>query len=486
MKKTARRKAPATFITKDFLLESPFARQLYHEHAADLPIIDYHNHLPPQEIAEDRRFANLSQVWLAGDHYKWRAMRTNGVAERDITGDASDEVKFQRWAATVPYTLRNPLYHWTHLELLNPFGVKVLLNADTASQVWEACNRKLARADFSVRGLLAKARVEVVCTTDDPTDDLRWHRALAAKPAPGLQMFPAFRPDPALGLDQPAAWNAWMDRLGQAAGVAVRDWSSLLAALRQRVTFFHACGGRLSDHGLEQAYADDTTPEQAAAIFQRARNGEAVPEAEVRGFRSALLFELGLLYAEHGWTQQFHLGALRNVNAGLMNQLGRDCGCDIIVDFDQARPLARMLDRWNRQGQLAKTIVYNLNPRDNEVMAALCGAFQDGSAPGKIQYGSAWWFLDQLDGMEKQLESLSNLGLLRRFVGMLTDSRSFLSFSRHAYFRRILCNVLGRDVQRGRLPRDPALLGQLVREVCHDNAARYFGFPTTNSKRNKT
>jgi glucuronate isomerase len=482
-RKPARRAAARTFITRDFLLESRSARRLYHDYAESLPIIDYHNHLPPQEIAEDRRFENLTRIWLAGDHYKWRALRTNGVPERFITGDASDWEKFQHWAATVPATLRNPLYHWTHLELQEPFGVNLLLDASTARRVWDACNRQLARPAFSVRGLLRRARVEVVCTTDDPTDDLRWHRAAAADPGLGFQLLPAFRPDAALGLDQPEAWNAWLDRLSAAARVRVDDWAGLLAALRQRCDFFHACGGRLADHGLEQAYAGECPPEEADRLFRRARRGERLAGPEVLAFRSALLYELGLLYAERSWTQQFHLGALRNVNGRLLRSLGRDCGCDVIGDFEQARPLARLLDRWDRDGRLARTIVYNLNPRDNELFAALIGAFQDGSCPGKIQYGSGWWFLDQLDGMTRQLEALSNLGLLSRFVGMLTDSRSFLSFSRHAYFRRLLCNLLGRDMERGQLPRDFDLVGALVRDVCHDNAARYFQFPAPERPR---
>lgn len=479
-----KRKAPQrrAFLGDDFLLETPAARRLYHEVASGLPIIDYHNHLPPRDIAEDRRFANLTQAWLAGDHYKWRAMRAQGVPERCITGDATDWEKFQHWAATVPATLRNPLYHWTHLELRSPFGVTDLLNPATARRVWEACNAKLARADLSVRGLLRKAKVEVVCTTDDPTDDLRWHRAAAADPALDLRLLPAFRPDPALAIDEPAAWNAWVDRLAAAAGAPARDWAGLLGALNRRCDFFHANGCRLSDHGLEQAYADPCPPEQAEAIFRRARNGETPVPTEVRAFRSALLRELGLMYAARDWTQQFHLGALRNVNTRMMERLGRDCGCDVIGDAGQARPLAQMLDRWERVGRLPRTILYNLNPRDNEVIAALCGAFQDGSTPGKIQYGSAWWFLDQLDGMERQIETLSNLGLLSRFVGMLTDSRSFLSFSRHAYFRRLLCALLGRDMENGRLPRDFELVGALVRDVCHDNAERYFRFPPRSAK----
>ena len=467
-----------TFLTKDFLLESAVARRLYHEYAEALPIIDYHNHLPPQAVAEDQRFANLTQIWLAGDHYKWRAMRVWGVSERFITGDSTDEEKFMHWADTVPATVRNPLYHWTHLELKKPFGINLPLNPDTARRVWKAGNAKLATPAFSVRGLLRQAKVEVLCTTDDPTDDLRWHRAAARDRSLRLMLLPSFRPDAALGLDAPESWNAWLDRLAGAAATPVDDWSGLLLALNQRCDYFHQHGGRLSDHGLEQAYAEPCPPEQAAALFQRARRGERLATPEVRAFRSALLYELGGMYAARNWTQQFHLGALRNVNTRLMEQLGRDCGCDVIGDFEQAVPLARMLDRWNREGKLARTILYNLNPRDNEVFAALSGAFQDGSVRGKIQYGSAWWFLDQLDGMEKQLETVSNLGLLRSFVGMLTDSRSFLSFSRHDYFRRILCQMLGRDVTRGRLPRDYDLLGGLVRDICHDNAARYFQFPT--------
>ncbi len=465
------------FLTGNFLLESPIARRLYHDVAESLPIIDYHNHLPPREIAEDRRFENLAQLWLAGDHYKWRAMRALGVPERFITGDATDWEKFQQWARAVPATLRNPLYHWTHMELLEPFGLRGALNADTAARVWKAANAKLARPVFSARGLLKRARVEVVCTTDDPADDLRWHRAFAKDKAP-FRMLPAFRPDAALWMERPETWNAWVDKLADAAGMAVRDWDSLLAALRRRCDYFHANGCRLADHGLEQMYADDCAPERADALFRRARGGESLTPADIRAFRSALLFELGAMYAERDWTQQFHLGALRNVNTRMQRALGRDTGYDVIGDFEQASSLARALDRWDRENKLARTILYNLNPRDNEVFAAMCGAFQDGVTPGKIQFGSGWWFLDQLDGMEKQLEALSNLGLLSRFVGMLTDSRSFLSFSRHAYFRRLLCDLLGRDVARGRLPRDMDLLGGLVRGICHDNAERYFRFPT--------
>jgi glucuronate isomerase len=471
------KKTPARFITRDFLLETPLARMLFHEIAADLPIIDYHNHLSPRDVAEDRRFENLTRLWLAGDHYKWRAMRTLGVPERFVTGNASDWEKFERWAACVPHTARNPLYHWTHMELMEPLGIRERLNAVSAARVWKAANAKLAEPAFSARGLLKRARVEVICTTDDPTDNLRWHRAFAREKST-LLMFPTFRPDAALAIDQPETWNAWMDKLADAAGLAVADWASLLDALRRRCDYFHEHGCRLADHGLERMYAEDCPPERADALFRRARNGERLADDDTLAFRSALLYELGLMYAERNWTQQFHLGALRNVNTRIRRAFGADAGCDVIGDFDQAVPLARALDRWDREGKLARTILYNLNPRDNEAFAAMCGAFQDGSTPGKIQFGSAWWFLDQLDGMEKQLESLSHIGLISRFVGMTTDARSFLSFSRHAYFRRLLCNLLATDVARGRLPRDMDLLSGLMRDICHDNAARYFRFPT--------
>lgn len=468
------------FPGRDFLLETPLARTLYHEVAAPLPIIDYHNHLPPQEIADDRRFENLTRLWLAGDHYKWRAMRTLGVPERYITGDATDWEKFEHWAACVPLTARNPLFHWTHMELQEPLEIFLPLNAETAPRVWELANARLAEPEYSTRGLLRRARVETLCTTDDPTDDLRAHQRIAAD-APGFQVFPTFRPDAAFGIDDPAPWNAWLDKLEAASGKRISDWAGLLAALRARAEFFHRHGCRLSDHGLEQMYAEECSPERADALFRHARGGERVSADEARAFRSALLYELGVMYAELGWTQQFHLGALRNVNSRLLRAIGRDAGCDVIGDFDQARPLARALDRWASAGKLAKTILYNLNPRDNEVFAAMCGAFQDGEIAGKVQYGAAWWFLDQLDGMTKQIEALSNLGLLSVFVGMLTDSRSFLSFSRHAYFRRLLCNILADDVARGRLPRDRQMLDHMVRSVCYENAARFFKFPQPNT-----
>jgi glucuronate isomerase len=463
------------FITKNFVLETPLAAELYHTYAAPMPIIDYHCHLPPNEIADDRRYANLTQIWLAGDHYKWRAMRTNGVDERYCTGHASDWEKFQKWAETVPQTLRNPLYHWTHMELKKPFGISDrLLNPSTAKGIWDECNQKLALPEFSVRGLLRQANVVVVCTTDDPIDDLRYHRKLAADKSFPIQILPAYRPDKGLAIEVTEKFNAWVDKLGEAANVTVNDYASYLQALRKRGDYFHANGCRLSDHGLEQAYAEEYTDKEVAGIFAKARSGKPISRDEALKFKSAVLVELGRLYHEKGWTQQFHLGALRNNNTRLLSKLGPDTGFDSIGDFDQGRALSKYLDRLDSEDKLARTILYNLNPRDNDLFATMIGNFQDGSVPGKIQFGSGWWFLDQKDGMEKQMNSLSNMGLLSRFVGMLTDSRSFLSYSRHEYFRRILCDLLANDVKLGLIPRDVKLLGQMVQNICYHNAARYF------------
>jgi len=466
-----------TFLTEDFLLETGLAIELYHRYAAPMPIIDYHCHLPPGQIADDHRFENLTQIWLAGDHYKWRAMRACGVDEYFITGGATDRDKFQKWAETTPKTLRNPLYHWTHLELKKPFGIHDrLLNAKTADGIWQECNAQLAQPEGSVRGLLKQWNVEVVCTTDDPVDSLDHHQKIAHEPSFGIKVIPAFRPDMALAVETPEVFNAWIDKLALAAQQDIADFPALVEALRKRVEFFHAIGCRLSDHGIEQPYADDYTAQEVNASFKAARIGKLLSAEEARKYKSAVLHELGLLYHEKGWTQQFHLGALRNTNSRTLKRLGKDTGCDSIGDFEIARPLARYLDRLDIENRLAKTILYNLNPRDNELLATMAGNFQDGTIPGKIQYGSAWWFLDQKDGMEKQLEALSNMGLLSLFVGMLTDSRSFLSYSRHEYFRRILCNLLGRDVEKGLLPRDPELLGNMVQDICYRNASAYFGF----------
>lgn len=461
---------------EDFLLESPAAQELFHEHAKNQPIIDYHCHLSSEQVAENHRFRSLTEIWLDGDHYKWRALRTNGVPEQLITGGADDFQRFEAWAATVPKTLRNPLYHWTHLELKDPFGIRDrLLDPSTARGIYDHANRLLATDEFTTQGLMRHFRVAVVCTTDDPADDLAHHRTFRASPGSDfVRMVPTYRPDKALAVEEPAQFAAYLKRLEAASGQDIQSYSQLIEALEKRHTFFHELGCRLSDHGLETMYADDYTATEVARTFERVLAGETVGAQEATRYKSAVLYDLARFDHARGWTQQFHLGAIRNLNSRMQRKLGPDTGFDSIGDFEVARPLARFLDRLDGTDELAKTILYNLNPRDNELMGALIGCFQ-GGVPGKIQYGSAWWFLDQLDGMERQMEALSNLGLLSRFVGMLTDSRSFLSYSRHEYFRRLLCNLLGRDVARGRLPDDRKLLGELVRDVSYRNAAGYFG-----------
>jgi glucuronate isomerase len=462
-----------TFLTDDFLLESDVARELYHEHAAPQPIYDYHSHLPPRQIAENHRFENLAEVWLAGDHYKWRAMRWNGVPERFCTGDASPWEKFLAFARTVPKTIRNPLYHWTHLELKFYFGIDDLLDETTAGSIWHRANEQLAA--MPVHELLRRSRVAVSCTTDDPADSLETHRAIRESGALGTRVYPTFRPDKALLVDQPEAFNAWLKNLETTSGVACDRFGDFLAALAQRHDFFHEAGCRLSDHGLSFCDAEECTDAEAARIFDSARAGGTVAPADAAKFRGHMMLFFGRLDAEKGWTKQLHLGALRNTNTRLLRVLGPDTGFDSIGDWPQAAALTRYLDRLDSEDRLPKTVLYNLNPADNYAFATMAGNFQDGSAPGKVQFGSGWWFLDQKEGMEWQLNALSNLGLLSRFVGMLTDSRSFLSFPRHEYFRRILCNLLGQDVEKGLLPRDMRLLGETVADICFHNARRYFG-----------
>jgi glucuronate isomerase len=463
------------FLDENFLLTTPTAERLYHDHAAKMPIIDYHCHLSPQDIAADRQFENLTQIWLEGDHYKWRAMRTNGVAERYCTGDASDWEKFEKWAETVPYTMRNPLYHWTHLELKRPFGITKTLNPSSARDIYDRCTKMLQGDTFTARGILKQMNVKVVCTTDDPTDDLAAHQ-LIRDSGVEIKVLPAFRPDKCLNAENPEALNAWLDNLAAITNSPMAHFIDLLDALKQRADFFESMGCKLSDHGLETAYADDFTDKEANYLFQKVRLGNSLEAAEISKYKSAVLFYLGEMYHEKGWIQQFHLGALRNNNSRMLRQLGPDTGFDSIGDFEVAKPLSRFLDRLDTGNTLPRTILYNLNPRDNEVMATMIGNFNDGSTPGKMQFGSAWWFLDQKDGMEKQIETLSNMGLLSRFVGMLTDSRSFLSYPRHEYFRRILCNMLGNDVETGQLPHDMEWLGQMVENICYHNARTYFDF----------
>jgi len=464
-------------IHPNFLLQNTDAEALFHGYASEMPIIDYHSHLPAEAVADDRRFGNLAQLWLEGDHYKWRAMRANGVAERFCTGDATDWEKFAQWAATVPYTLRNPLYHWTHLELNRPFGIHDrLLHPGTARGIWDEVNARLAEPDFSCRGILRQMNVALICTTNDPLETLEAHRRIAADPDCAIQVRPTFRPDAAMAVEYPAAYNAWLDRLSAVTDMDITGYDDLLAALQQRHDFFRASGCRLSDHGLDTAYGASCTPAQASDCFRKIRGGHRLATEEAGRLKSALLHAVCRMNHARGWAQQFHLGALRNNNSRLFAALGPDIGCDSIGDLPLAAPLSRMLDRLDRDGALARTVLYNLNPRDNAVLATMAGNFQDGTIPGKIQYGSGWWFLDQKDGMERQLEDLSNMGLLSRFVGMLTDSRSFLSFTRHEYFRRILCNLLGRDMEQGLIPRDIPWVGGMVQDICFHNAVRYFGF----------
>ena len=470
--------ASPTFLHDDFLLTTRWARTLYFEHAVSQPIFDYHCHLPPEDIAANRRFENLTRIWLAGDHYKWRALRANGVPEDLITGNASgDYDKFLAYAKTVPQTLRNPLYHWSHLELRRYFGIKLLINEGNAAKIWKQANAKLATPALSVHGILAKFKVAVVCTTDDPVDDLAHHQSIK-KSKLATRVYPAFRPDKALGVGQPAAFNPWCDQLGARANLEVQNLSGFLAALKQRHDFFHALGSRLSDHGMEYVPAEDCTEREAAAIFTQARDGTAATPELGANFASFMMLFFGRLDADRGWTKQLHLGALRNNNSRLMKRLGADSGVDSIGDFPQARSLSRYLDRLDVENKLPKIVIYNVNPADNYVFGSMIGNFQDGTVPGKIQFGSGWWFLDQREGMEWQINTLSNLSLLGRFVGMLTDSRSFLSYVRHEYFRRLLCAMLGADIEAGLIPADGKAVGELVENICYRNAARYFGLAT--------
>ena len=462
-----------TFLGDDFLLHSDIARELYHDYAKPQPIYDYHSHLPSQQIADNHKFENLTEVWLAGDHYKWRAMRWDGVPEKFITGDASAWEKFLAYARTVPRTLRNPLYHWTHLELRRYFGIEELLDETSAESIWNRANEQLAA--MPVHELLRKSEVVVSCTTDDPADDLVAHLSLQQDTNLRTRLYPTFRPDKALLVDQPVAFNSWLDKLSTASGIECNNFTNYLAALRQRHESFHDAGGRISDHGLVQCEAEDCTEEKAHKCFDDVRAGRSVAASDARQFRSYLMLFFGQLDAARGWTKQLHLGALRNNNSRTLQSLGSDTGYDSIGDFPQAAGLASYLARLDSKSQLPKMIFYNVNPNDNYLFAAMAGNFQDDSIPGKVQFGSGWWFLDQKEGMEAQLNALSNLGLLSRFIGMTTDSRSFLSFPRHEYFRRILCDLIGRDVVNGELPRDMKLLGGMVADICFHNARRYFG-----------
>jgi glucuronate isomerase len=461
------------FLDENFMLDNDTSVRLYHDYASSMPIIDYHCHLIPEQIADDVKFENLTRIWLAGDHYKWRAMRANGVDERYCTGDASDREKFGKWAETVPDTLRNPLYHWTHLELQRYFGIHDLLGPDTAESIYRSAGEMLATDDFSVRSLIRRMNVEVICTTDDPADTLEHHRKIREDGFETL-VLPAWRADKAMAVEDPAAYNAYINRLEEASGTAISNYMDLLTALAARHDFFHEQGCRISDHGMETFYAEDFEHTEIERIFAKIRSGRALNPAEVLKFKSALLFELAVMDHDREWAQQFHVGAIRNNNSRRLHELGPDTGFDSIGDFEMARSLSRFFDKLDAQDQLARTILYNLNPRDNELLMTMAYNFSDGRIPGKMQFGSSWWFLDQKYGMTQQINALSSLGLLSRFVGMLTDSRSFLSYPRHEYFRRILCNLVGTDVEKGEIPDDPSLLEPLIRNICYYNARDYF------------
>ena len=462
------------FLGSNFLLENEIAIELYHGFAKEMPIIDYHCHLPPEDLALDRHFKSITEIWLEGDHYKWRAMRANGVSERFITGNASDKDKFIHWATTVPYTLRNPLYHWTHLELRRYFDINEILNEHSAERIFEDANSQLNTAAFTARNILRKMNVEVVCTTDDPAHSLQSHIRLKSEFE--VKVLPTFRPDKAYAVEDVPAYLKYIEQLSEVSETPIDSLDSLLEALSKRIDFFKEQGCKLADHGLERMYYEKTTYTEAQGIFLKVMGGNALINEESEKFKYVVLLELCKLYNKQGWTQQFHLGALRNTNSRMMDTLGPDTGFDSIGDFGQAESLAGFLNQLDSSNELAKTIINNLNPGDNEVIATMIGNFNDGSIPGKVQFGSGWWFLDQKNGMERQLNALSNMGLLSRFVGMLTDSRSFMSYPRHEYFRRILCNLIGRDVVNGELPLDMELLSKTVKNICYHNAKEYFQF----------
>jgi len=463
------------FLDENFLLESETAKKFYNDFAKEMPIIDYHCHLPVEQIAKDVNFENLTQIWLYGDHYKWRAMRTNGVDESYCTGNKPDFEKFEKWAETVPYTLRNPLYHWTHLELQRYFGVHEILNPDSAKRIYQECSKKLQTTEFSVRNLLRKMNVKVICTTDDPTDTLEYHQKIKDDGFE-IRVLPAFRPDKAMNVDDADTFNHYLKNLATVSGIEIHSFQTYLQALKQRHDFFATMGCSVSDHGLEYLYSEDYSEEEISTIFLKISSGNELSQEEKLKFKSAMLYNFATWDWEKGWVQQFHLNVFRNNNIRKKLACGVDTGWDSIGDFPQGKPLLKFLAGLDSQDQLAKTILYNLNPSDNEMIATMAGNFNDGTIPGKIQFGSAWWFLDQKDGMTKQMNTLSNMGLLSRFVGMLTDSRSFLSYPRHEYFRRILCNLFGEEIEKGELPNDINWTGKIIQDISYNNAKNYFGW----------
>ena len=464
------------FIHENFLLQSETAQHLFHDHAKKLPIIDYHCHLNPQEVASDHKFRSITELWLGGDHYKWRALRTNGVAEKFITGDASDWDKFQKWAETMPYCMRNPLYHWTHLELKTCFGIDKVLNPQTAREIYDECNEKLASPEFSARNLMLHYNVEAVCTTDDPVDSLEYHKQIRESGFK-VKVLPTWRPDMAMTVENPTAYREYIDKLAKVSGVSINCFDDIVKALLVRHKYFEEQGCRLSDHGMEEFYADDFTASELDAIFAKVYGGTALTDQEIRKFKSAMMLEFGKMDADTGWTQQFHYGVIRNQNTKMFNLIGKDTGFDSMAQVMTAKSMNRYLDRLNSMDKLTKTIIYNLNPSDFEMVGTTIGNFQDGNVPGKIQLGAGWWFLDQKNGMEQQMQVLSMLGLLSRFVGMLTDSRSFVSYARHEYFRRILCNLIGNDVVNGEIPSsEMPRIEQMIEDISYFNAKKFFNF----------
>jgi len=463
------------FLDQNFLLQNKTAERLYHDYAAGMPIIDYHCHLDPAQIAANINFNNLTDIWLKGDHYKWRAMRANGINEEFITGTKSDWEKFEQWAATVPYTLRNPLYHWTHLELQRYFNIDEILSPKTARDIYDNCTQKLQTPEYSVQSLINRMNIEVICTTDDPIDNLEYHQKLR-KSNWAVKVFPAFRPDKAMNADDISSLNDYVNKLESVSNIAITSYADYLKALKKRHDYFAENGCTVSDHGLERLYAEDYTGKEIDDIFNKIRSGKALQPMEMLKFKSAMLYELALWDHEKGWVQQYHIGALRNNNSRAYRETGPDTGYDSIGDFSQAQALSKFLNKLDSSNQLTKTIIYNLNPSDNELIATMAGNFNDGTVAGKIQFGSAWWFLDQKDGMSRQLNTLSSMGLLSKLVGMLTDSRSFLSYPRHEYFRRLLCNLFGEDIENGELPNDVEWTGKIIQDICYYNAKNYFTF----------
>lgn len=461
------------FMDEEFLLTNKTAEKLYHQYAESMPIYDYHCHLSPKEIAENKKYRNITELWLGGDHYKWRALRSNGVPEKYITGDASDKEKFLKWAETMPCCLGNPLYHWTHLELKRYFGIETLLSPETAEEIWAKCNALLAEDSFSARGIIERSNVKVICTTDDPVDSLEYHRALAEDKSFSVEVYPAFRPDKAINIDKPG-FLEYIAKLGTASGIEIKTFDDIKSAFVQRIGYFHENGCRLSDHGLDPVVYVNGTEKEASEALAKALAGEVITEQEIKNYKTQMLVFLGREYAQRNWVMQYHIGTIRNNSSRMMKLLGPDTGFDAIGDYTFAEALSRLLNELDGTDQLPKTILYCLNPRDNEVLGTIMGCFQSGGIPGKIQFGSGWWFNDQKDGMIRQMVALANLGLLSRFVGMLTDSRSFLSYTRHEYFRRVLCNLLGEWVENGEIPDDEVLLGKMIQDICFNNAVKYF------------